>query len=253
MTNSLEGRTALVTGAGSGIGRATALAFARAGANVAVVDNNEQEGAATVAAIESAAGRAQFVAADVSVDGEVQQMIETTVRTFGGLDFAFNNAGIQGEICKTAECTEENWDRITGINLKGVWLCMKYEIKHMLGAGGGAVVNCASNFGLVGSNGMPAYSASKHGVVGLTKTAALEYARDKIRINAVCPGPVQTPLVESIVERQPEILDAITEREPVGRMGEPDEIANAVVWLCSGEASFVVGATLSVDGGYVAQ
>ena len=153
----------------------------------------------------------------------------------------------------TADCTEENWDHIIGINLKGVWLCMKYEIQQMLKQGACAIVNNSSNFGLVGSNGMPAYSAAKHGVVGLTKTAAIEYAKSGVRVNAVCPGPVQTPLVDKIVARQPEIVDAITAREPIGRMGQPHEIASAVVWLCSDEASFVVGSVLPVDGGYVAQ
>jgi NAD(P)-dependent dehydrogenase (short-subunit alcohol dehydrogenase family) len=156
-------------------------------------------------------------------------------------------------LSQTAECTEENWDRITGINLKGVWLCMKFEIEQMLQQGSGAIVNNSSNFGLVGSNGMPAYSAAKHGVVGLTKTAAIEYADRGIRVNAVCPGPVQTPLVDKIVARQPEIVDAIIEREPIGRMGQPEEVAAAVVWLCSDEATFVVGSVLPVDGGFVAQ
>lgn len=253
MANGMSGKTALVTGGGSGIGRAAVLAFAKAGARVAVVDRDATEGRGTVAAVEAVSGSAIFLEADVSRADDVQRMVQATVETYGSLDFAFNNAGVQGEICPTADCTEENWDLITGINLKGVFLCMKYEIAHMLDAKGGVIVNNASNFGLVGSNGMPAYSASKHGVVGLTKTAALEYAQAGIRINAVCPGPVHTPLVDRIVTRQPEILDAITDREPIGRMGQPDEIAHAVLWLCSPEASFVVGAALSVDGGYVAQ
>jgi NAD(P)-dependent dehydrogenase (short-subunit alcohol dehydrogenase family) len=180
-------------------------------------------------------------------------MVNAAVDAWGQLDCAFNNAGIQGELAQTAACTEENWDQITGVNLKGVWLCMKYEILQMLKQGSGAIVNNASNFGVVGSNGMPAYSASKHGVLGLTKTAAIEYAERGVRINAVCPGPVQTPLVDKIIAKQPEIVDAITEREPIGRMGQPDEIAGAVVWLCSAEASFVIGAVLAVDGGFVAQ
>jgi NAD(P)-dependent dehydrogenase (short-subunit alcohol dehydrogenase family) len=252
VTVSMNGKTALVTGAGSGIGRAAALAFARAGANVVVADVDVAGGNETVALIGSLAN-SHFVEADVSKSSAVEALMRTTVETFGSLDFAFNNAGIQGEISQTADCTEENWDRITGVNLKGVWLCMKYEIAQMLKQGAGAIVNNSSNFGLVGSNGMPAYSASKHGVIALTKTAALEYAQSGIRVNAVCPGPVETPLVIKIIERQPEIVDAITEREPIGRMGQPEEIANAVVWLCSDEASFVVGAALPVDGGFVAQ
>jgi len=250
---SLKGKTALVTGGGSGIGRATALAFANAGANVVVADVDTTGGAETVALMDGLPGGGHFVAADVSRSDAVEALVKTAVDTYGSLDCAFNNAGIQGELSPTAECSEENWDRITGINLKGVWLCMRFEIAQMLKQGGGAIVNNSSNFGLVGSNGMPAYSAAKHGVVGLTKTAAIEYAQSGIRVNAVCPGPVQTPLVDKIVARQPEIVDAITSREPIGRMGRAEEIATAVVWLCSDDASFVIGSVLPVDGGYVAQ
>lgn len=254
MTHSLLGKTALVTGAGSGIGRATALAFARAGANVVIADVDASAGEETAALAGSLPGDTLFVRADVSRAADVAALVAAAVKRFGRLDCAFNNAGIQGELSPTASCSEENWDRITGINLKGVWLSMKYEIAQMLEqVGGGAIVNNASNFGLVGSVGMPAYSASKHGVIGLTKTAAVEYAASGIRINAVCPGPVHTPLVDAIVARQPEIIDAITAREPIGRMGRPEEIAGAVVWLCSEEASFAVGSILSLDGGYVAQ
>mgnify|MGYP006098410677 CR=1 FL=1 len=253
----IEGKTALVTGGGSGIGRSTAIAFGAAGAKVVVADVDEAGGKETVAQIEAAQGTAMFVTADVSKASDVENMVNATVAAYGGLDCAFNNAGIQGALDQTADCTEENWDRITGINLKGVWLCMKYEIAHMLKSGGGAIVNNSSNFGLVGSNGMPAYSAAKHGVIGLTKTAALEYAQSSIRVNAVCPGPVQTPLVDKILSAQPDLADgiiaSIKEREPIGRFGQPEEIATAVVWLCSPEASFVVGAILPVDGGFVAQ
>ena len=253
MSITLKGKTALVTGGGSGIGRAAAVEFANVGANVVVADVDESGSAETVAQIRATSGTAMFVAADVSQAAAVEHVVSAAVAAYGSLDCAFNNAGVQGELGQTADCSEENWDRITGINLKGVWLCMKYEIAQMLQQGSGAIVNNASNFGLVGSNGMPAYSASKHGVIGLTKTAALEYAQSGLRVNAVCPGPVQTPLVDKILADRPGIIDAIIAREPVGRMGKAEEIAHSVVWLCSPQASFVVGAVLSVDGGFVAQ
>lgn len=253
MSAAFDGKVALVTGGGSGIGQATALAFARAGAKTVVADVDRDGGAQTLAAIVAAGGSGIFIEADVSRAEQVRHLIDATVAQYGRLDCAFNNAGIQGELCPTVDCSEENWDRITGINLKGVWLCMKYELAHMLSRGSGAIVNCASNFGLVGSVGMPAYSAAKHGVLGLTKTAALENARAGVRVNAVCPGPVHTPLVDRIVATQPEVLQAIEAREPIGRMGRPTEIASSVLWLCSDDASFVTGAILSVDGGYVAQ
>jgi NAD(P)-dependent dehydrogenase (short-subunit alcohol dehydrogenase family) len=207
--------------------------------------------------IQAAGGTAMFVKADVSQGNEVERMVKLAVETYGRLDCAFNNAGIQGDLAQTAECSEENWHRIIAINLTGVWLCMKHAIPFMMQRGSGAIVNTASNFGLVGSNGMPAYTASKHGVLGLTKTAALEYAKAGIRINAVCPGPTQTPLVDNLLRQQPQradqIVAAILAREPVGRMGRPEEVAEAVVWLCSEAASFVTGIALAVDGGYVAQ
>ena len=257
MAGQLDARVALVTGGGSGIGRASAVVFAREGAKVVVTDVDEDGGQETIRIIESAGGTARFVRADVSQAAEVAALVEQAVSTYGRLDCALNNAGIQGDIKQTAECSQENWDRIIATNLTGVWLCMKHEIPHMLNQGGGAIVNTSSNFGLVGSNGMPAYSASKHGVLGLTKTAALEYAKSGIRVNAVCPGPVQTPLVDKVLAAQPElgdqIIKAIEAREPVGRMGQPKEIAEAVVWLCSDAASFVTGTAMSVDGGFVTQ
>jgi len=247
----------LVTGGASGIGRATALAFAREGAKVVVADVAIAGGEETVRMVRAAGGTAIFVQADVSRGNEVERMVKRGMETYGRLDCAFNNAGIQGDLAQTAACSEENWRRIIAINLTGVWLCMKYEIPPMLARGGGAIVNTASNFGLVGSDGMPAYAASKHGVVGLSKTAALEYAKAGVRVNAVCPGPTQTPLVDQVLRQQPQLADrivaAITAREPVGRMGRPEEIADAVVWLCSDAASFVTGAAIAVDGGFVAQ
>jgi len=253
----LSHKVALITGGGSGIGRATAVAFAAAGAKVVVADVDGSGGAATVAAISAAGGAAFFMAADVASARAVEALVAATIEGYGRLDCAFNNAGIQGELMTTVECSEDNFDRVIATNLKGVWLCMKSQIAHMLANGGGAIVNNSSNFGLVGSPGMPAYSASKHGVIGLTKTAALEYAQRGIRVNAVCPGPVQTPLVDAILARQPElaeqIIASIKAREPIGRMGRAEEIARAVVWLCSDEASFVTGAALPVDGGFVAQ
>jgi len=253
----LDQKVALVTGGASGIGRAAALAFAREGARVVVSDVTVVGGEVTVQMIQAAGGTALFVKADVSQGNEVERMVKLAVETYGRLDCTFNNAGIQGDLAQTAECSEENWHRIIAINLTGVWLCMKYAIPFMVQRGSGAIVNTASNFGLVGSNGMPAYAASKHGVLGLTKTAALEYATAGIRINAVCPGPTQTPLVDNVLRQQPQradqIVAAILAREPVGRMGRPEEIAEAVVWLCSEAASFVTGIALAVDGGYVAK
>jgi len=253
----LSGKVALVTGGGSGIGEASALAFAAAGAAVVVADLEHQTGAAVASRIEADGGRALFVPTDVARAADVEQLMATVIDRYGRLDCAFNNAGIQGDLQATVDCSEENFDRIIAVNLKGVWLCMKSQLAQMLKQGGGAIVNNSSNFGLVGAQGMPAYCASKHGVIGLTKTAALENAQRGIRVNAVCPGPVQTPLVDRILALQPELADQIIEsikaREPVGRMGRAGEIASAVVWLCSDAASFVTGAALPVDGGFVAQ
>jgi NAD(P)-dependent dehydrogenase (short-subunit alcohol dehydrogenase family) len=252
----MAGKVALVTGGASGIGRAAAVAFARAGAKVVVSDVDAAGSAETIQLLGGGSGGI-FVKTDVTRTAEVEELMRRAAGAWGRLDYAFNNAGIQGDVNTTADCTEENWDRIIGTNLKGVWLCMKFEILHMLRTGGGAIVNTASNFGLVGSSGMPAYSASKHGVVGLTKTAALEYAKSGIRVNAVCPGPTQTPLVEKVISGQPELGSQITEsilsRLPAGRWGRAEEIAQAAVWLCSDAASFVTGAALPVDGGYVTQ
>ncbi len=255
MAGRLDRKVALVTGGASGIGRAAAAAFAREGARVVVADSAVAEGEETVRRIRAVGGTAVFVPVDVSRGDEVERMVRRGVEAYGRLDCAFNNAGIQGELAQTAECSEENWQEVITVNLTGVWLCMKHEIPYMLRQGGGAIVNTASNFGLVGSSGMPAYAASKHGVLGLTKVAALEYAKAGIRVNAVCPGPTQTPMVDRILRQQPELasrlVDTVKARVPLGRMGGPEEVAEAVVWLCSDAAVFVTGAALAVDGGFV--
>jgi NAD(P)-dependent dehydrogenase (short-subunit alcohol dehydrogenase family) len=255
MTGQLDGKVALVTGGASGIGRATALTFAREGAKLVVADMNEEGGQQTVHTITENGGKATFVQVDVSQATAVEAMISKAVETYGRVDCAHNNAGIGSRPrAPLHECTEETWDRVLGINLKGVWLCMKYEIIQMLTQGRGTIVNTASIMGLVGSwSGTAAYNASKHGVVGLTKTAALEYATSGIRVNAVCPGYIQTPLIAEALTSNPALEAQIVARHPVGRMGKPDEIAEAVVWLCSDAASFVTGHTMTVDGGYVAQ
>jgi len=256
MAGRLDGKVGLITGAASGIGRATALAFAREGARVMVSDVDEEKGAETVRLVEAIGGEAAFVRADVSDEAEVQAMVAATVRHFGGLDAAFNNAGIEGVMETTAEYPREAWDRVLAVNLTGVWLCMKAQIPVMLERGGGAIVNCASILGVVGFAGAPAYTASKHAVVGLTKVAALEYAPKGIRVNAVCPAFIETPMV---MERgvklgeQPEAYEQAAAMHPVGRLGKSEEIADAVVWLCSDGASFVHGHPLLVDGGFTAR
>jgi NAD(P)-dependent dehydrogenase (short-subunit alcohol dehydrogenase family) len=253
MAGRLDGKIALVTGGSSGIGRASALAFAREGAKVVVADVTAEGGQETVRLIKEAGGEARFLKVDVARAAEVETLITQTVAAYGRLDCAYNNAGIEGAFVSTTEYPEADWDRVLAINLKGVWLCMKYEIAQMLQQGGGAIVNTASGAGLVGVAGLSAYVASKHGVVGLTKTAALEYAKAGIRVNAVCPGVIQTPMVARLTSQRPEMAEALVAAEPMGRTGKPEEIAEAVVWLCSQAASFVTGHAMSVDGGYVAQ
>jgi len=250
MAGLVTGKVALVTGSSSGIGRASALAFAREGAQVVVSDVSVAGGEETVRLIQQAAGEAVFVKADVSQPAEVEALIAKTVETYGRLDCAHNNAGIAGRTARVADDTEENWDQILAINLKGVWLCMKYEIPAMLQHGGGAIVNTASDAGLIGLRRAGAYVASKHGVVGLTKTAALEYAKAGIRVNAVCPGPIDTPMLQQASGR---VIEQMAAAQPNGRLGKPEEIAEAAMWLCSGAASFVTGHPMPVDGGYMAQ
>jgi NAD(P)-dependent dehydrogenase (short-subunit alcohol dehydrogenase family) len=249
----LENKVALVTGGATGIGRAVALELAKEKARIVLADVNQDACAATCDAIKKSGSEAIWQKVDVSSANGVKDLVDFAVNKFGGLHVAVNSAGIQGELATTVECTEENWDRIVSTNLKGVWLCMKYEIAAMLRHGAGSIVNIASNFGLVGSSRMPAYSASKHGVVGLTKTAAIEFSSSGIRVNAVCPGPTDTPLVQAIVRGEPSIVEAIKSRVPIGRMASAEELAESIVWLVSDRASFVAGAVLSVDGGYVAQ
>ena len=254
MAGRVNGRIALVTGASSGIGRATALAFAREGAKVVAADVTVAGGEETVRLIQAAGGEAIFVKTDVSKAAEVEALIKKVVQTYGRLDCAFNNAGIEGQMGKrTADSSEENWNRVIDINLKGVWLCLKYEIPQMLKQGGGAIVNTASVAGLVGAAGGSAYVASKHGVNGLTKTAALECAKQGIRVNSVCPGGIRTPMLERIMSSNPQMSEMVAAMEPVGRLGKPEEIAEAVVWLCSDAASFVTGLPMAVDGGMTAQ
>lgn len=295
MSKRFEGKVALVTGGSSGIGRATALAFAREGAKVVIADIDVPGGEETVRLIREASSAApvmahaavpmlagvgtksgvsgyptkgngdktgthawgsdaaRFVMTDVSRAAEVQSLINKVIQTFGRLDYAFNNAGIEGTTASTVDLSEEDWDRVINTNLKGVWLSMKYEIPQMLKQGGGAIVNTSSVAGLVGFQGIPAYVASKHGVVGLTKTAALEYGKQGIRINAVLPGVIRTPMVERYLHGDPKAEELLLAQEPIGRLGTPEEIAETVIWLCSGAASFVTGDALVVDGGFVAQ
>jgi NAD(P)-dependent dehydrogenase (short-subunit alcohol dehydrogenase family) len=254
MAGSLRGKVALVTGASSGIGRAAAIAVAREGAKVMVADMAEAQGIETVNLIKASGGEAAFTKCDVARAADAEALVAAAVKTFGRLDCAYNNAGIAGKIARTADDTEENFDRIIAVNLRGVWLCMKYEIQQMTKQGqGGAIVNTASAAGLVGSHGMPAYTASKHGVIGLTKTAALEYARANIRVNAVCPGVIDTAMVAGMLSTHPRLKDVVVSVEPVARMGKPAEIAEAVAWLLSDAASFVTGCAMPVDGGMTAQ
>jgi NAD(P)-dependent dehydrogenase (short-subunit alcohol dehydrogenase family) len=258
MPGTLDGKVALVTGAASGIGRATALTFVREGAKLVIADMNEDGGQQTVHMITENGGEATFVQVDVSSATAVEAMINKAVETYGRLDCAHNNAGISsrgvagGQRALTADYPEERWHQVIAINLTGVWLCMKYELQQMLQHGGGAIVNTASVAGLIGLPYASAYVASKHGVVGLTKTAALEYAKQGIRVNCVCPGYIETPMTEQ-GRNDPERMAHMLASEPIGRLGTPEEIAETVAWLCSDAASFVTGHTMTVDGGYVAQ
>ncbi len=246
---SFENKVSLITGAGSGIGRATAIAFAEEGAKVIVSDIHEENGRETVELIKKNKGEAYFIKCDVSSEKEVKNLIGEIIQKFGQLDCAYNNAGTEGLPSTTVECSEENWDKTINTNLKGVWLCMKYEIPVMLEAGKGSIVNCSSIAGLVGFESIPAYVASKHGVIGLTEAAALEFAKKNIRINAVCPGIIETPMLERFTKGEDQ---AMADQDPMGRIGRPEEIADSVLWLCSDKSSYVTGQALAVDGGWVA-
>ncbi|WP_366915141.1 SDR family oxidoreductase [Chryseobacterium sp.] len=250
----MEDKVVLITGAAQGIGFATAKAFAEAGASVALADYDKDLVSLTAEQLAAEGYKTLAIVCDVSDDGQVKAMVDKTVATFGRLDAAYNNAGIQNELADAADQTSEDFDRVTGVNLRGVWSCMKYELQHMRKQGNGAIVNCSSIGGILGGAQRGTYHAAKHGVIGLTKSAALEYASTGIRINSICPGLIHTPMADKMMAGgQQDALDAMLAAVPVGRLGRPEEIASAVVFLCSDAASLIVGHTLVVDGGYSIQ
>lgn len=250
----MEGKVAVITGASSGIGLQAAVAFTARGASVVLADIDEEAGRKAENVIREGGGKALFVRTDVSNSEQVQALINSAVEQFGRLDYGINNAGIGGESAPTAEISEAGWDRVIAINLTGVWLCMKYEIQAMLQSGGGAIVNIASILGKVGFANSAAYVSAKHGVVGLTKSAAMEYATQGVRVNAVCPAFIYTPMLANAgMAEGTDMYNYISSLHPMQRMGTPQEVANMIVWACSDEASFVTGTALMVDGGYTAQ
>jgi NAD(P)-dependent dehydrogenase (short-subunit alcohol dehydrogenase family) len=251
MDISFKNKVALVTGAGSGLGLATAKAFAESGAAVVLADRNEKSVRAAAEDLAARGYKTLAVPCDVSDDAQVEAMVEQTVATFGRLDAAYNNAGIQNVLAEAADQTREDFDRVTAINLRGVWSCMKFELRQMRKQGSGAIVNCSSIGGIIGGAGRGTYHAAKHGVIGLTTSAALEYAAKGIRVNAICPGLIQTPMSDQMVAGgQENALKAMLKDVPIGRLGRAEEIAATVLWLCSDAASLVVGHALVVDGGY---
>jgi NAD(P)-dependent dehydrogenase (short-subunit alcohol dehydrogenase family) len=250
--NQFEGKVALITGGNAGIGRATAIEFARLAAKVVITGRRENEGRQVVEEIKASGGDAIFVKTDVSKERDVAAMVRQTLATFGRLDFAFNNAGIEQVLTPLPDQTEEAYDQIMDINVKGVWLSLKHEIPAMLKTGGGAIVNTSSIAGLIAVAMAPIYIASKHAVIGLTKAVALEYARQNIRVNAVAPGTIETRMFYEVA-RDPQVREMLASGTPVGRVGRPEEIASIVTWLCSDSASYVTGQTLAADGGYTAQ
>jgi NAD(P)-dependent dehydrogenase (short-subunit alcohol dehydrogenase family) len=247
----LDGKVALVTGASTGIGRAAAIALASEGAAVLVTDVDGARGRRVIDEIEGKGGRAVFFHMDVTDDGQVSAAVDEAVHRYGGLDVAYNNAGIEGAQAPVHEMPPDNWHRVLAVNLTGVWTCMRHEIPAMLERGGGSIINCSSVAGLVGFPAIAAYAASKHGLIGLTKTAALEYATQGIRVNAVCPGVIDTEMIERFTHEEPDAEAAMIATEPIGRLGQPEEIADAVVWLASSRSSFVTGQAIAVDGGFV--
>jgi NAD(P)-dependent dehydrogenase (short-subunit alcohol dehydrogenase family) len=252
MNISFREKVALVTGAGSGLGLATAKAFAESGAAIVLADQNEKSVRDAADEFIARGHKALAVACDVSDDGQVEAMVTQTVATFGRLDAAYNNAGIQNVLAETADSSRDDYDRVMAINLRGVWSCMKFELQQMRKQGRGAIVNCSSLGGLVGGAERGIYHAAKHGVIGFTKSAALEYAARGIRINAVCPGLIHTPMSDQMVAAgQGEALKAMEKSIPMGRVGRPEEIADAVLWLCSDAASYITGQSISVDGGFI--
>jgi NAD(P)-dependent dehydrogenase (short-subunit alcohol dehydrogenase family) len=252
--NAMQNRVAIVTGGGSGIGRATALALVREGARVVVADVSETDGENVVKDIKQSGGEAFFVRTDVSQSADVQALVDRTIESYSRLDYAVNNAGVGGTLALTADYSELDWNRVIGVNLTGVWLCMKHEIPRILDQGGGAIVNVSSILGWVGFANACAYTSSKHGIIGLTKVAAMEYATQGIRVNAVCPAFIATPMLERAgLTAGSEIYNAVVALHPIKRLGTPEEVAELIVWLCSDAASFVTGSAMLVDGGYVAQ